>query len=550
MYVTSGYNYCYRSNNLMEWVPIGNTLDTNSASEGLFEKLCSAHVWAPEVIYDEDTELYYMFFSATPAEDTEISDGKGVDSGTAEKQLMVAVSKYPYKDFEIVNFKDSASCGEENLHTYNVETGIKVSSGNTIQDIINPTYKDAYPHYYAPYLFFNPEEYVSFLEENGGASTGKGGYTGAIDAHPFVNDNGDKYLYWTPEQTPKRICAVKMENWLKPDWSTATVITYSQYYTVADWEAAQTGTTVEKVSYEIYDNNEGAAVTQRGDTYYLTYSMNAYKDNTYQVGVAVADSPLGPFRKLTEAEGGILLSGSTTGSQEISGTGHHSFVTIGEQMYIIYHRHDTYYIEGDDTTGGGARNHAIDEVQWIKIKDKDGNDLDVMYVNGPTWTEQPRIEAYCDYKNIADEAERVEADSTVSNISCLNDGLLSTDMNANATFMQYIQETSITQTTTFTFDFSSARAVRGIMVYNSKKRNTCFMNISKIEFIGEDGESVIHTVENVEFSSEYYTDDYVIPGAAAYAVFDELNVKSIRITVAVPEGQASVGISEIKILGK
>ena len=35
-----------------------------------------------------------------------------------------------------------------------------------------------------------------------------------------------------------------------------------------------------------------------------------------------------------------------------------------------------------------------------------------------------------------------------------------------------------------------------------------------------------------------------------HAEFDELNVKEIRITVSVPEGQDSVGISEIRILGK
>ena len=43
---------------------------------------------------------------------------------------------------------------------------------------------------------------------------------------------------------------------------------------------------------------------------------------------------------------------------------------------------------------------------------------------------------------------------------------------------------------------------------------------------------------------------YIVSGAAAYAEFEELNVKSVRITVEVPEGQETVGISEIRILGK
>lgn len=42
----------------------------------------------------------------------------------------------------------------------------------------------------------------------------------------------------------------------------------------------------------------------------------------------------------------------------------------------------------------------------------------------------------------------------------------------------------------------------------------------------------------------------MIPGAAAYTTMEEWNVKSVRITIEVPEGQSQVGISEIKILGK
>ena len=328
------------------------------------------------------------------------------------------------------------------------------------------------------------------------------------------------------------------------------MLTCSLYYTIEDWKSAQAGKTVEMVPYEdaAILNNEGPAVIKHNGKYYLTYSMNTYVDNSYQVGIAVADNIMGPYRKLTEEEGGILLSGATTGSQEISGTGHHSFVTVGEQNYIVYHRHD------DFTVAGSARNHAIDELKWVTIKDKDGKDLDVMYINGPTCTVQPAVEAYSDYKNIADEATVTGTDD----VSYLTDDLLSMLKYGNPTFMEYIKETTIQETTTFTFDFDSERAVRAILVYNSKMENAAFANISKIEFVCEEnGKDVTHYIENVKFSSEYYkandfdgTFYYVTPGVAAYAEFDELNAKSIRITVEVPKGQESVGISEIKILGK
>ena len=530
MYVTSGMNFCYRSANLMDWEPVGNALgnweydDEGKIAEEL--KVSWKDVWASEVVYDEETENYYMFFSATPQAD---SKATGVEEGNAERQLLVAVSKFAYKDFQIVNFKDAKSCGEGNLHMYD---------------------ESQYPHYYAKYLMFEPGMHTAFAAANGGAKEGSGGYTGAIDPHPFVDDNGDKYLFWKIETTPSRICVMKMENWLKPDWNTATVLTCSLYYTIEDWKSAQAGKTVEMVPYEdaAILNNEGPAVIKHNGKYYLTYSMNTYVDNSYQVGIAVADNIMGPYRKLTEEEGGILLSGATAGSQEISGTGHHSFVTVGEQNYIVYHRHD------DFTVAGSARNHAIDELKWVTIKDKDGKDLDVMYINGPTCTVQPAVEAYSDYKNIADEATVTGTDD----VSYLTDDLLSMLKYGNPTFMEYIKETTIQETTTFTFDFDSERAVRAILVYNSKMENAAFANISKIEFVCEEnGKDVTHYIENVKFSSEYYkandfdgTFYYVTPGVAAYAEFDELNAKSIRITVEVPKGQESVGISEIKILGK
>lgn len=530
MYVTSGMNFCYRSANLMDWEPVGNALgnweydDEGKIAEEL--KVSWKDVWASEVVYDEETENYYMFFSATPQAD---SKATGVEEGNAERQLLVAVSKFAYKDFQIVNFKDAKSCGEGNLHIYD---------------------ESQYPHYYAKYLMFEPGMHTAFAAANGGAKEGSGGYTGAIDPHPFVDDNGDKYLFWKIETTPSRICVMKMENWLKPDWNTATVLTCSLYYTIEDWKSAQAGKTVEMVPYEdaAILNNEGPAVIKHNGKYYLTYSMNTYVDNSYQVGIAVADNIMGPYRKLTEEEGGILLSGATTGSQEISGTGHHSFVTVGEQNYIVYHRHD------DFTVAGSARNHAIDELKWVTIKDKDGKDLDVMYINGPTCTVQPAVEAYSDYKNIADEATVTGTDD----VSYLTDDLLSMLKYGNPTFMEYIKETTIQETTTFTFDFDSERAVRAILVYNSKMENAAFANISKIEFVCEEnGKDVTHYIENVKFSSEYYkandfdgTFYYVTPGVAAYAEFDELNTKSIRITVEVPKDQESVGISEIKILGK
>lgn len=535
LYGTWGYMDCYRSTNLMDWTHIGDAFDTTSAGS---TDVISKDRWAPEVVYDSQEKLYYMFLSATPSADT-VTTGKGVLTGNGKELLYVATSKYPDRGFRLVNFKNASSCGEENLHNFNKTAGISNGNGG---------YLDAYPHYYADYLLLDPAQYKAFTKNNGGFSgTYYGGYESAIDPHPYVAPNGDKYLFWTECQGADRICGVKMINWLKPDWSTATLLTCHGYYTVADWRG---GGQVEKVSYEQTSPqiNEGAVVTEHNGKYYLTYSANSYGDNSYLVAQAVADNVLGPYRKLTEAEGGILLSAKKQGGKELSGTGHHSFVTAGEQTLIVYHRHN------DPAVGGSSRNHAIDEIKWITIKDKFGNDLEVMYANGPTSTVQAKVEAHSAYRNVAGEATVSGAEYT----EYLTDGLLSYYQNANAEFVKYIPETVISETTTFAFDFAEAKTLRAIMVYNSRQADACFHNISRIELdCLVDGELVTRYIDSIAFSAEHYQANiydgqyyYVTPCTAAYAVFDELAVVSVRITLEVPKGQKTVNISEIKILGK
>ena len=184
-YVTEGSLFCYRSKNLMDWEPSGNTLDNleyaENGSQTEFRRVTDTQMWAPEVVYDAEEELYYMFFSATPAEDTTVKVEGEVEEGHPFEMTFVATSKYPDRDFQLVNFKDADSCGEENLHTYS---------------------QAKYPHYFAKYLMFDCEAYRAFSDSIGGSRTeGYGGYVGGIDPHPFVDENGDKYLLWVEWKT-------------------------------------------------------------------------------------------------------------------------------------------------------------------------------------------------------------------------------------------------------------------------------------------------------------------------------------------------------------
>ena len=72
----SGYYYMYgtsnlqtmRSRDLAVWEPVTVVLKTTD--ETLNAVLGSGEYrWAPEVIYDDDTKLYYLFFSSVPSKE-------------------------------------------------------------------------------------------------------------------------------------------------------------------------------------------------------------------------------------------------------------------------------------------------------------------------------------------------------------------------------------------------------------------------------------------------------------------------------------------------
>ena len=122
LYGTSGSFSIMRSKDLAVWEDVGPTLVP--PVDGEIPRLLHADMWAPEVIYDDETELYYLFFSATAEEDTTYTEGSGIVSGVSYCNLYVATSDSAEGPFEMVNFMDAASCGESALHDYNTTAGI------------------------------------------------------------------------------------------------------------------------------------------------------------------------------------------------------------------------------------------------------------------------------------------------------------------------------------------------------------------------------------------------------------------------------------------
>lgn len=546
--VGTAVTYVARSTDLSNWYDCGTICNLGSGW---------ASFWAPEVVYEDTTDdgvdngTYYMFFSASfPG-----ASSSGAYENTENRySLYVATSDSPMGPFTLVDFTDARSCGAENVRNI---------------DYSDYNYKD---ESYLCYALFEPiptnNAWAEILPERIKAGSDK--MCGNIDPSPFVDPaTGKKYLLFNHETQPSPILIMEMENWLKPLPETTKVLTRCGYYTVEDYERAQKGEEVETIWIENLSNkvNEGPEMYARQQAdgsykYYLTYSVNGFMDTTYSVYQAVSDSVDGGFRKLTEAENGILLSMDNGGNKRVTGTGHHCFFHIGDKLYMCYHKHTT------PGTIDDGRCTAVDEVKWVTITDINGNELEVMYVNGPTITVQPAIAEGAEYTNIAEEGTVSVLSGALadgSSAASMNDGLLSYNLNVDQEFLDtYVKETQITQETTFEVAFDDYKTIRGFMVYNSKHVDNVFMKIKNIEFVSEENgaEKIWYIAEmNVdgnqsfvynEFELAYgnYVIEAVTYGGGTYVEFDAINVRAIRFTVEIPEGQSMVGISEIAVMGR
>ena len=123
-----------------------------------------------------------------------------------------------------------------------------------------------------------------------------------------------------------------------------------------------------------YRWNEGPYVVEHDGRYYLYYSGNYYASKEYSVGVAVADHPLGPYKK--QENNPILSYIETQDGVLVSGPGHNSFFCVGNELFTSYHTH-TY-----TNAPSGNRQVCIDRAGFHA----DGT----AYINGPTLAPQLR----------------------------------------------------------------------------------------------------------------------------------------------------------------
>ena len=131
-----------------------------------------------------------------------------------------------------------------------------------------------------------------------------------IDPHIFIDDDGERYLYYG-------------------GWHHCNVVLLDE--TMLALKPFEDGEMVKSITPERYV--EGPCMLKRRGRYYFMWAEGAWMDADYSVAYAIADSPLGPFSR----EGVILQQTDGIGT----GCGHHGYLQIPgtDEWYIVYHRH-------------------------------------------------------------------------------------------------------------------------------------------------------------------------------------------------------------------
>lgn len=483
----------YRTKDFSSWEPVGFA-DVKSADGWV-----SYDVWAPEVIYRDGK--YWMYFSAS-AKDTAKYSGH---------YLGVAVSDSPRGPFEL----------------YKSETP--------------NVYGESITNLRPPIVFQDHFDEMRASGWNISLSTAR---FSCIDASPFIDENGDLYLYFVPDGSANTlaktsiICGMKMLDPVTPDYSTVTPLIATAFDTIEKVDGKWTG--VGETGLDIL--NEAPFMmrhtSQRPDgttttKYYLTYSYYGYTSSFYRVCTAMSDTPLGTFEKDYD----MPTHGIAGGFNHMSGTGHHCFVEAGDELFIFYHAHVKR-----DSGSTNPRALAVDRMAWYYDAELG---YDKLHSNGPTYSLCPVPNVTSGRTNLAKTAAISATNAAAGkSTNLLRDNVVPIHDYSDAL------EFRVNGSTTVTITLKKESEVSALLIYNSYLFENAFAKIDKITLIGG---GKTYVINDLKFNPAYYdsASAYIRPGAAAVAAFDEpLKVSKITIEIGAKiVGTGMIGIGDIAIMG-
>ena len=525
----------YRSRDLSAWERCGGAGDGN-ALEITSSAWSDGYYWAPELIRDPESGKYFIFFSARSKRGTSSTAYIASDANTYDRlYLGIGISDTPVGPYRMVTAERYYGAG---------------ATTNLNGDLLNESTPPInFGKHFADQLASQGSRFVDSV-------TGMGIWP-SIDVSPFFTESGDFYIYFSQHTSSavsgNHIWALNMKDMVTPDWSTMTKLASPNYHlytgkTGSILEKDWTGVKVPDDAGGSFDGNinEGTFVIEHKNKFYLTYSPFGYGSRRYSIMQAVGDTPLGPFTKLTRSNANpvIGIGFESSAYDFMSGSGHHSFVKAGDEIFAVYH---AFYnpLNNNENDSFMGRAIAVDRVQFVSSP---YYDFDILQGNGPTYSLQPLPEVASGYGNITSKASISATNATAGTLRFLSDYRF-----AYQPFDKDLEFEAVSDSV-ITIEFPQPEQIRAVMIYSSYTYDYALERVDKITLTMADGTQKVLSGLTADENSVNRAKSVMRPGGSVIADFLPVSVKKIEISVRQQDKYNSsvdkIRIGDIVILGK
>lgn len=593
-----------RSRDLVDWEVCKDALDGGMALRVENDEWIAGRVWVPEVFYDEESGKYYMYFGAwTRQNNDELREQGALYSDSSYEEfrhyLGVAVGETPVGPFYL-----ASSTATDPNGNWDPETKDFIYEDGERKHAVNPSYLI---DEVCDELFYTDEYQARPDFEE------KDELFICIDPHPFMDEDGNFYLYFSRSRTGKEeeyigdegvteynvIWGMQMKDFVTPDYTTLSFCIPNSYEAEAnfgeDEVEGSVGKTFVRVEYKggqdpddpdnpFYNDpeyprhlstswvrtTEYADGTEQTDTERTdgrtaeAPQMLTTKDKDGKTVYLLTYSPISvsnpnydvKFAYSYNPLGGFVKPRADQGAVILGVDERNTFMTNLGHVQFLNVEGEWWISHWEFPAPYGVmdigRVHAISSMTW-QYEESLGFDIPV--VNGPTASLQPRPYVASGYRNVADRASVSATNAVGDSAKYLNDGRVVT-MSRDADL-----EFKANGGTKITLTFDEAVNIRGILIYQSYNYVNAFKNISQIRFtLAEspawyNGSASACIITDLPYNVEDYAtgSSDLQAGSAAVATFNEIKVTKIEIEIDADDmlGTGSeLRVSEIVVLGR